>query len=104
MTVYIIAEVKIHDRSEYDRYDDGFMEVFEKYEGSLLSVDEAPTVLEGEAWGSTRSVLMSFPSAEAASAWAQSPEYQAIAKHRLAGSTMVRAMMVRAGTPALDEK
>ncbi len=81
MTVYIIAQITIADRAKYDQYEAGFMEIFEKYEGTLLSVDEEPRVLEGE-WTATRSVLMSFPSAKALRAWALSDEYQAIAKYR----------------------
>ena len=45
MSVYIIARFKIHDRSEYDRYSAGFAEVFRKFDGKMLSVDEDPTLL-----------------------------------------------------------
>ena len=48
MTVYIIAEFHIHDRTSYDKYDDAFEAVFVQYKGKILSVDEAPTVLEGD--------------------------------------------------------
>ena len=86
MSVYIIARFKIHDRSEYDRYSAGFAEVFQRFDGKMLSVDEDPMVLAGE-WEDTRSVIIEFPSQEAALAWMNSDEYQAIAKHRDAGST-----------------
>lgn len=86
MSVYIIARFKIHDRSEYDRYSAGFAEVFQRFDGTMLSVDEDPMVLAGE-WEDTRSVIIEFPSQEAALAWMNSDEYQAIAKHRDAGST-----------------
>lgn len=86
MSVYIIARFKIHDRSEYDKYSAGFAEVFRKFDGKMLSVDEDPTVLAGE-WDDTRSVIIEFPSKESALAWMTSDEYQAIAKHRNAGST-----------------
>jgi uncharacterized protein (DUF1330 family) len=36
------------------------MEIFSKYAGRVLSVDEAPTVLEGQ-WSFTRTVLLDFP-------------------------------------------
>jgi|TARA_B110000977_G_C10938897_1_gene440055 uncharacterized protein (DUF1330 family) len=52
----------------------------------MLSVDEDPTVLAGD-WDDTRSVIIEFPSKEAAFAWMTSDDYQAIAKHRNAGST-----------------
>lgn len=86
MSVYIIARFKIHDRSEYDRYSAGFSEVFQKFDGKMLSIDEDPTILAGE-WDDTRSVLIEFPSKESALAWMTSDEYQAISKHRDAGST-----------------
>ena len=65
MSVYMITRLTIHDRSEYDKYADRFMEIFEKYDGKLLSVDEEPQVVGGE-WNATRSVLIEFPSAAAA--------------------------------------
>lgn len=48
MTVYIIAKFTIHDRSEYDLYESGFAEVFAKFDGKMLSVDEEPLVLSGD--------------------------------------------------------
>ena len=97
MSVYIIAEFDIHTRERYDMYDALFMDVFDKFDGKMLSVDEAPRVLEGE-WTSTRSVLIAFPSEESAFAWMSSPAYQEIAKHHLAGSTG-RARLVKSGVP-----
>ena len=85
MTVYIIARFKIHDRAGYDRYEENFMEIFEPFGGTLLSVDEEPTVLQGE-FDFTRSVLIEFPSAEQAMAWMTSPEYKESAEYRLAAS------------------
>ena len=85
MSVYIIARFKIYDRAAYDRYEEGFGPIFEKFDGKMLSIDEEPTVLQGE-WDYTRSVLIEFPSKESAFAWMTSPEYQEIAKDRLAGS------------------
>ncbi|MFQ3256942.1 MAG: hypothetical protein ACI9W7_001411 [Porticoccaceae bacterium] len=86
MSVYIIARFKIHNRSEYDRYSAGFAEVFQSFDGKMLSVDEDPTILAGQ-WDDTRSVIIEFPSKESALAWMTSDDYQAIAKHRDAGST-----------------
>lgn len=99
MTVYLIAQILIHDRAEYDEYEAGFMEIWEKFDGKLLSVDDDPQVLEG-AFEATRSVLMEFPSREAAFAWAASPEYQVLAKHRHAAS-ITNSIMVKSGAPQL---
>ncbi len=86
MSVYIIARFKIHDRNEYDKYSAGFSEVFKKFDGKMLSVDEDPTVLMGN-WDDTRSVIIKLSSKKSALAWMTSEDYQAIAKHRDAGST-----------------
>lgn len=93
MTVYIIAEMTIHNREEYDKYDAKFMDVFKQFDGRMLSVDEEPIQLEGK-FEATRSILIEFPSSDSARAWMMSPEYQEIAKHRLAGSKG-RSIMVK---------
>lgn len=102
MSVYIIARFAIHDRARYDRYDAAFMDVFANFDGELLSVDEEPHTLEGQftAGGSpaTRSVLIRFPSKEAAFAWMTSDAYEAIAQDRLAAS-VGEVVMVRGGVP-----
>ena len=92
MTVYIIAKFTIHDRSEYDKYESGFVEVFQKFDGKMLSVDEEPMVLAGE-WEATRSVIIEFPSQKSALTWMSSDEYQKIAKHRNAGSTVTSILV-----------
>ena len=69
------------------------MQVFEPFSGTMLSVDEEPTVLQGD-FDFTRSVLIEFPSAEQAMAWMTSPEYQEIAQHRLEAS-VGNAIMVK---------
>lgn len=92
MTVYILSRLTIHDRIEYDKYDKLFDEVFSKFDGKLLSVDEEPLVLAGE-WEATRSVIIEFPSKQAAFAWMQSDDYQEISKHRNAGSTLSSIMV-----------
>ena len=85
MSAYVVARITIHDRTRYGQYEAGFMQIFEQYQGTLLSVDEAPEVLEG-AWPVTRTVLIAFPDAGQAHAWIDSDEYQALAQHRFAAS------------------
>jgi uncharacterized protein (DUF1330 family) len=94
MSVYVIAQVGIHDRTEYDAYSAGFLEVFARFQGELLAVSENPIVVEGD-WPYTRTVLMRFPSADEARRWYESPEYQTIARHRLRGS-VTNAVIVEA--------
>ena len=85
MTHYLIARIDINDREEYSKYEAGFMEIFSQYDGKMLSVDEAPKLIEGE-WPVTRTVLIEFPSEESAMAWYQSDTYQTLAQHRFASS------------------
>jgi len=56
------------------------MEIFSRYSGKLLAVDEAPIVKEGD-WPFD--------------AWFDSPEYQALAEHRHAASTGSIAVIKR---------
>ena len=81
MSNYFIAYIKIHHPEEYERYLEGFDEVFEKYKGEVIVVDDRPTVLEGE-WPYTRAIVIRFPSEEELLRWYESPEYRSIAKHR----------------------
>jgi uncharacterized protein (DUF1330 family) len=85
MAVYVIGTINIHDRATYTKYASGFREIFAPYGGKILSVDEAPKVLEGE-WRCTRTVLLEFPTQEQALAWYHSPEYQELVRYRHAAS------------------
>lgn len=85
MTVYLLAQITIHDREKYAAYEAGFLDIFARYKGTALVVDEEPEVLEGD-WPCTRTVVLEFPSRDDALAWYQSDAYQALAKHRYAAS------------------
>ena len=85
MSFYIIAQIQIHDRTEYSIYEAGFMDIFSRFDGKILSVDENPDVLEGS-WRFTRTVLAEFPSKADAMAWYSSEEYQVLAQHRISAS------------------
>lgn len=86
MTVYVVGQVKVTDQAAYDRYQDRFMAIFEKYQGVLLAADFKAKPLEKSDWDYDRYVLMSFPTEAAFRDWALSKEYQEIAKDRKAGS------------------
>lgn len=92
MTVYAIAQLTIHDRVSYDRYQNAFMPIFKKYGGQLLAADESPYAVEGE-YDRDKVVLMSFPDRDAYLAWADSPEYQEISKDRRAGAETVSILI-----------
>ena len=85
MSVYLVAQLTISDRSAYARYQSRFMDVMNRFQGKLLAADEHPDVLEGS-WQRDKIVLLSFPDREAFRAWSESPEYQKILKDRKAGA------------------
>ena len=85
MAHYLIAQIDIKDREKYAKYEAGFMEIFQRYKGKILSVDENIGVLEGD-WPFTRTVLFFFSSKEDALNWYNSEEYQLLAKHRFSAS------------------
>jgi uncharacterized protein (DUF1330 family) len=91
MSVYAIAQLWIHDPATYGRYLERFMDVFRKYKGRVLAADESPAVFEGP-WDGDKIVVLSFPDEASFRDWAESPEYQEIAKDRKAGAKSVIVM------------
>jgi uncharacterized protein (DUF1330 family) len=69
-------------RLTYERYLEDFDEIFSRYKGKYLAIDESPTLLEGE-WDYTKTVLISFKSREDFEAWYFSKDYTQILKYRL---------------------
>jgi uncharacterized protein (DUF1330 family) len=88
MSVYAIAQLWIHDPASYGRYVQRFMDVFKKYKGSLLAADSSPVVFEGP-WDGNRMVVLSFPDEASFRDWAESAEYQEIARARKAAARTV---------------
>ena len=90
MSVYLINNMRIHDRTLYERYAAGMLPAFLAMGGEVVAVADAPKPLEGD-WPYDRTVLLRFPSLDAARAWWESPEYQAIAplRHQSARSNVV---------------
>ena len=85
MTVYVIAQLSIHDRGRYDRYVAGFMPVLIRYGGRLLAADETPETLEG-AWTGDKVVVIAFPDRAAADRWRTSADYREISRDREAAT------------------
>jgi len=94
VTVYAIAALKFTNRDAYNRYQAAFMEVFQRYSGTLLAADDAPRIIEGD-WDREKVVLMSFPDEADFREWAESPDYQRISEDRRAGADTV-AVLVQA--------
>lgn len=82
MKQYFVAQIKIKDHDEYEKYLQGFDEIFSRYNGKYLAIDESPTLLEGT-WDYTKSVLVEFNTREEFEAWYYSDGYQKILKYRL---------------------
>ncbi len=85
MSCYFVAQIDIRDPEGYGRYLDGFDEVFERYRGTVLAVDDEASVLEG-AWPGARTVIIEFPDRAELDRWYRSPEYQRLAVHRRAAA------------------
>lgn len=82
MSYYFIAQIKINDNVEYQLYIYKAEEIFKKYKGEYLSVDDNPQIIEGH-WDYTRTVLIRFDNINDYNNWYNSADYQAILKHRL---------------------
>jgi uncharacterized protein (DUF1330 family) len=85
MNHYFVAQIRIHDPEEYEKYLDKFDDIFSKYKGEYLAIDESPVLLEGN-WDYTKSVLIKFNNKRDFDDWYYSEEYQKILKYRLNSS------------------
>jgi len=82
MTHYFVAQIKINDLAEYEKYLEKVDDIFSKYKGEYLAVDKNPILLEGN-WDYTKSVLIKFNSKQDFEDWYYSEDYQKILKNRL---------------------
>lgn len=85
MTHYFVAQIRINDPVEYEKYLEKFDEIFSRYHGEYLAIDESPVVLEGN-WNYTKSVLVKFKNKPDFDDWYFCDDYQRILKHRLNSS------------------
>jgi uncharacterized protein (DUF1330 family) len=91
LVAYVIGQLRINDAAEYQAYLDGFLPSFLRHGGEMLATSkQATTVLEGS-WGFPGTVILRFPSVEAAQAWYDDPEYRELAsiRHRTADANLV---------------
>jgi len=85
MSYYFIVQINIVDTAEYQKYLDRAGEIFKKYKGEYLAVEDEAVVLEGS-WDHARTVLIRFDSRKDFWDWYYSDEYQKILKHRLSAA------------------
>lgn len=81
---YVIFTETIHDADGMAAYAEAAARA-RTDDVTPLAVERSPEVLEGE-WPATQTVLVEFPSVEAARAWYTSDEYQAAARLRQAAA------------------
>jgi uncharacterized protein (DUF1330 family) len=85
MKYYFSAQIKIVNQDEYQKYLDKIDDIFSRYNGEYLAIDESPELLEGD-WHYTKSVLIKFNSKQDFENWYYSEDYQSILKYRLKAS------------------
>ncbi len=79
---YFVANIQIINVDEYNKYVNKVDDVFSKYNGKYLALDDNPQLLEGD-WNYTRSVIISFENEIDFDSWYNSKDYQEILKYRL---------------------
>lgn len=81
MSVYVVATYDIVDPEGYEGYVPGVMPLVLKHGAEILVADYAAEALEGQASGVT--VVLKFPSEEAARNWYNDPDYGPVKQIRL---------------------
>lgn len=79
----ILTRESTHDQHEVDSYQSEVAQTFEGHKVKRLAAG-VPLTLEGTA--KERTVVLEFPTLEAAHRWYGSPAYQAVREHRLRGA------------------
>jgi uncharacterized protein (DUF1330 family) len=82
MTAYLIAVETVHDEAMFAEYRKHVIATLEAFGGRFVARGGKLTVLEGE-WPHPRTVIIEFPSREAAEGWYKSADYQKIIGLRL---------------------
>lgn len=81
MSAYLIANYKITNPEAYEAYVAAVGSTLQEHGAKPLVADYKSEVIEGTP--SSVTIVLSFPSKEAARTWYNSPDYQAIIHHRL---------------------
>jgi len=85
MAAYFIAQYVVNDPKLYGEYQKAAGPSIQAGGGKLVSFDVAAETIEGKPPG-PQTVILEFESTEAAKAWYNSPEYQAVVPKRLAAT------------------
>ena len=82
MTAYLIFHNRINDHDKLNAYVEKAVPTLMAHGAEVVCLDETSDEVEGPN-PYPRTVILKFPSREAAMGWYQSPEYQAILSMRL---------------------
>ncbi|MGI9322932.1 MAG: DUF1330 domain-containing protein [Pseudomonadales bacterium] len=82
MAAYYIAQYVVNNLELYQEYAAGAGPTMQQYGAELVSFDVAAETVEGAPPG-PQTVVIKFESTEAAKAWYNSPEYQAVVGKRI---------------------
>jgi len=82
MKAYLVAAETVHDEALFAEYRKQVVATVEAFGGRFIARGGKQTVLEGQ-WQNPRTVIIEFPTREAAEAWYKSPDYQKIIGLRL---------------------
>ena len=85
MAAYFIAQYVVNDPDGYREYQAGAGPTIQAHGAELVAFDVAAETIEGTAPG-PQTVVLKFESTEAAKAWYNSAEYQAVVGKRLAAT------------------
>ena len=96
MTAYFIASYRITDPAGYEPYVPAVIPTLQSHGCEVLAADYASQAIEGEPNAVT--VILKFATNEAAMAWYNSPEYQAI-KHLRTDNSEGTAVLVDQWSP-----
>ena len=85
MAAYFIAQYVVNDPDGYREYQAGAGPTIQAHGAELVAFDVGAETIEGTAPG-PQTVVLKFESTEAAKAWYNSEEYQAVVGKRLAAT------------------
>jgi uncharacterized protein (DUF1330 family) len=90
---YVVFQEEITDLERYlNEYLPTAAETIEKHEGKVLVYTTDPEILEGE-WDHSRTVVVEFPSVEAARDWYTDPAYEEVKPIRIEASEYANAVV-----------
>lgn len=86
MPVLLIAALDVHDPEGFKEYVRLAAPTLEPHNARVLAIDDATRTVEGD-WPGARTVVLEFPTEDAARAWYDSADYQQAAQARFASAT-----------------